>query len=186
MRIIAGKFKSKKILFPIDRNTRPLRDLVKESIFNLIENSNKFDLKINHSNILDLFSGSGSFGFECISRGAEKVIFFENYSQALKILKKNIKILKVDKNCKVIEENCFNYVQRGQIDNSKFDIIFLDPPFKEKNINILINRILEKRLLTNNGLMIIHRHKKDDLKISDKFRVLDTRFYGVSKIMIGC
>ena len=98
----------------------------------------------------------------------------------------NIKNLKVEKNCKIIEENCFNYVQRGQIDNFKFDIIFIDPPFKEKNINILINRIVEKRLLTNNGLMIIHRHKKDDLKISDKFRVLDTRFYGISKIMIGC
>ena len=160
--------------------------MVKESIFNLIENSNKFELKINNSNILDLFSGSGSFGFECISRGAKKVTFFENYSQTLKILKKNIKNLKVEKNCKIIEENCFNYVQRGQIDNFKFDIIFIDPPFKEKNINILINRIVEKRLLTNNGLIIIHRHKKDDLKISDKFRVLDTRFYGISKIMIGC
>ena len=76
MRIIAGDFKGKKIIFPLDKNTRPLRDMVKEAIFNLIENSNKFDLKLNESYVLDLFSGSGSFGLECLSRGAKEVFFF--------------------------------------------------------------------------------------------------------------
>ena len=77
MRIITGNLKGKKILFPNDKSTRPLRDMVKESIFNLIENSNKYSLKVEQSNILDLFAGSGSFGFECISRGAKKVAFFD-------------------------------------------------------------------------------------------------------------
>ena len=94
MRIISGNFKGKKIFLPPDRNTRPLRDMVKESIFNLIQHSNKIDIKINHSNILDLFSGTGSFGLECLSRGAKNVIFVENYSQILKILKKKYQITK--------------------------------------------------------------------------------------------
>ena len=78
MRIISGNFKGKKIFLPKDKKTRPLRDLVKESIFNLIEHSKKFSFSINNSKILDLFSGTGSFGLECISRGAQKVFFIEN------------------------------------------------------------------------------------------------------------
>ena len=88
MRIISGIFKGKKILEPKDIKTRPLKDLTKESIFNILNHSNKFDIKLENSNILDLFSGVGSFGIECLSRGAESVIFIENYKNALSILKK--------------------------------------------------------------------------------------------------
>ena len=81
MRIISGNFKGKKILSPKDNLTRPLKDLVKESIFNIINHSNKFKIKIEGSVILDLFSGSGSFGIECISREAKKVILLKIMSQ---------------------------------------------------------------------------------------------------------
>ena len=185
MRIIAGELKGKRILFPMNKSTRPLRDMVKESIFNLIENSNKFDLKINCSEILDLFSGSGSFGLECISRGAKKVVFFENYSQTLKILRKNILDLELKEKCDVLEEDAFNFFQYKKIIEKKFNIIFIDPPFKERKTYLLIEEILEKKILTNDGIIIIHRHIKDDVIISDKFRVLDTRSYGISKIIIG-
>ena len=80
MRIISGKFKGKKINLPIDKKTRPLRDLVKESLFNVIEHSNKININIKNSVILDLFSGSGSFGLEALSRGAKKCLFVENYT----------------------------------------------------------------------------------------------------------
>ena len=75
MRIIGGIYRGKKITLPEDKKTRPLKDIVKESIFNLIEHSNKFKIEIKNSLVLDLFAGSGSFGLECISRGAKKVIF---------------------------------------------------------------------------------------------------------------
>ena len=88
MRIIGGKNKGKKIYLPSNKNTRPLRDLVKESIFNLIEHSNKFNTSILNSKVLDLFSGTGSFGLECLSRGAKFITFVENYPYALNILKK--------------------------------------------------------------------------------------------------
>ena len=185
MRIIAGDFKGKKIIFPLDKNTRPLRDMVKEAIFNLIENSNKFDLRLNESYILDLFSGSGSFGLECLSRGAKEVFFFENYSKTLKILKKNISDLKLSQKCKVFEENCFNFFKEENKIDKKFKVIFIDPPFKEKNINSLIDLILKRKILSEKGIIILHRHKKDDLIITNKFKVIDTRVYGISKIMIG-
>ena len=69
MRIISGNFRGKKILEPKDIQTRPLKDLTKESIFNILSHSNKFKIDLENSNILDLFSGVGSFGIECLSRG---------------------------------------------------------------------------------------------------------------------
>ena len=109
MRVIGGTFKGKKLFLPNDKNTRPLKDLVKESIFNLIQHSKKINIEIKNSMILDLFSGSGSFGIECLSRGAKKVIFLENYSEVIKVLEKNIKSLKNIKNFEIIENDCFNY-----------------------------------------------------------------------------
>ena len=88
MRIISGKYKGKIIFQPNDKATRPLKDLTKESIFNIIQHSNIIRNKIENSNILDLFSGVGSFGLECISRGASNIVFYENYQNVLKILKK--------------------------------------------------------------------------------------------------
>ena len=90
MRIISGLFKGKKILEPKDINTRPLKDMTKESIFNIINHSNKFSINLKKSKVLDLFAGTGSFGLECLSRNVEFVTFVENYIGILPILKKNL------------------------------------------------------------------------------------------------
>ena len=94
MRVISGLLRGKKIFEPKDIKTRPLKDLTKESIFNIINHSNKFKVQLMGANVLDLFSGVGSFGIECISRGADKVIFAENYVGVLPVLKKNLMNIK--------------------------------------------------------------------------------------------
>ena len=105
MRIISGTFKGKKILTPNDIKTRPLKDLTKESIFNILKHSNKFNVEIKNSIVLDLFAGVGSFGIECLSNDAKYVTFVENYNGVLPILKKNLSNLKLDKKYEVIEQN---------------------------------------------------------------------------------
>ena len=185
MRIIGGKNKGKKIFLPVDKNTRPLRDMVKESIFNLIEHSNKFNTSISNSIVLDLFSGSGSFGLECLSRGAKFITFVENYVHALGILKKNISMMNALPFSEIIEDNCFELINEKKIFSKTFDIIFLDPPYKYKNINVLIEQIIEKKILKKTGIILIHRHKKDDIEITSKLNILDSRKYGISKIIIG-
>ena len=179
MRVISGDLKGKKISLPDDKKTRPLRDLVKESIFNLIE------VSINNSNILDLYSGVGSFGIECISRNAQKVTFVENYDLALKILKKNIKSFGIKDKSEVIEKNCFDLFESKKIFKEKFNLIFMDPPYKEDKINLIVDQIKEREILDKNAILIIHRHKKDNINISDKLNILDERNYGLSKIIIG-
>ena len=185
MRIISGKNKGKKIYLPIDKNTRPLRDLVKESIFNLIEHSKKFKTEIVDANILDLFSGTGSFGLECFSRGAKYITFVENYTHALDILKKNVSNMSAVSFSRIIEEDCFKFLNSEKKTSKKFDIIFLDPPYRDKKINFLIDMIIDKKILNENGIILIHRYKKDNIEISSKLKVLDIRKYGVSKIVIG-
>ena len=182
MRIVSGIHKGKKLFHSIDKNTRPLKDLTKESIFNLLIHSNFVNIDLNNSNVLDLFSGIGSFGLECLSRNAKHVTFVENYKPAIEVFKKNIKNLKILNNYKLIEkdiykQNFFNFL------NDKFDLIFIDPPYKEERINILSTLIYENKILNKNSLIIIHRNKKSIDKISDKFKIIDERNYGISKII---
>ena len=181
MRIIAGSFKGKKILEPNDTTTRPLKDLAKESIFNIIEHSNKFNTQLINSNILDLFSGVGSFGIECLSRGSKKVVFVENYSGVLPILKKNLSSLKIVKNYEILENDIYNDKVLSKL-NSKFDIIFLDPPFKDKNLSEFLLKLKNLEILNKNGLIIIHRHKDNNDNFSKKFKVVEEKKYGISKI----
>ena len=182
MRIISGKFKGKKILEPNDLNTRPLKDLTKESIFNIIKHSNKFTINFENSEILDLFSGTGSFGIECISRGAKFVTFVENYNGILPILKKNLANLKLASNYLVIEKNVFNYLNLNQL-KKQFDIIFLDPPYKEKELNELLLLFINEKILKQDGIIIIHRHKKQKDSLPNQINILEEKKYGISKIL---
>ena len=184
MRVISGHYRGKKILQPEDKETRPLKDLTKESIFNIINHSNKFKIDINESHVLDLFSGTGSFGIECLSRNAKSVIFIENYNRALNILKKNTDSLKLNNNFQIIEKNIFEDLN-FQSFKKKFDLIFLDPPYKEKRINLILLKIYEAKVLNINGIIIVHKHKKDDTILLEKFNIIEEKIYGISKIIFG-
>ena len=182
MRIISGKFKGKKILEPKDLNTRPLKDLTKESIFNIIQHSNKFKINFENSEILDLFSGTGSFGIECISRGAKFVTFVENYNEILPILKKNLANLKLVSNYSIIEKNIFDNINLKEFEK-QFDIIFLDPPYKEKNLKDVLLYLIDEKILKLGGIIIIHRHKKQIDTLPNQIKILEEKRYGISKIL---
>ena len=182
MRIISGNFKGKKILQPKDINTRPLKDLTKESIFNIINHSNKLKIKLEKSNILDLFSGVGSFGIECLSRGVVHVTFVENYNGVLPILKKNLSRLKTIDNYEVVKED-INKKKFFLELNRKFDIIFLDPPYKDKNLKNILKSINDEKILNENGVVIIHRHKNEQDLLPESFEVVEEKKYGLSKII---
>jgi len=183
MRIIGGTFKGVKIFEAFDKNTRPLKDLVKESILNILEHSKDLKISLNNSLVLDLFSGTGSFGLECISRGASKVYFFENYKQSIDILLKNIKKLKCEKKAIVLNENAFNFFENEALKNEKLDLIFLDPPYKEENIKIILENIVKLKLLKKSGLIVLHRHKKTKDDFGSKFTIKRSAKYGISKII---
>ena len=184
MRVISGKSKGKKILDPKDLNTRPLKDLTKESIFNILIHSNKFNIILQNSNVLDLFSGVGSFGLECLSRGARHVTFVENYDNVLLILKKNILNLGYQESSTIIENNIVNNLSFQTL-KKKFDIIFLDPPYKEKELPSVLNNIIKSNILNDQGIIVVHRHRKEEDKFPEKFNIIEEKTYGISKVIFG-
>ena len=181
MRIISGSFKGKKILEPKDIKTRPLKDLTKESIFNIIIHSKKFKMNLENSIILDLFSGVGSFGIECLSRNVKKVIFVENYNGVLPLLKRNLENLNLNEKFSVLEYDIYEGNIFSKLEN-KFDIIFLDPPYKNKNLDRLLIEINNQKILNQGGIVIIHRHKNEQDIIPKIFQIVDQKKYGISKI----
>ena len=92
MRIISGFLKGKTINYIKNSKTRPLKDIVRENIFNILNHSNLIKIDLLNSKVLDTYSGVGSFGIECLSRGAKKTTFVESNNEASKILKENLSI----------------------------------------------------------------------------------------------
>ena len=183
MRIISGFLKGKKLNFLKNITTRPLRDSVKENIFNILKHSNVANAEIEKSNILDLYSGVGSFGIECISRGAKKVIFFEKDINAVNILKNNLTHLSVFHKAKVFNGKIENLLKNI---NGKFNVFFLDPPFKDDYFLENLEIIKKKKFFNSEHIVIIHRESKKNDNFNDLIKILDTKKYGRSKIIFGC
>jgi len=132
-----------------------------------------------------LYAGTGSFGLECLSRKAEHVCFIENEKLAFKILNKNIEKLKTKEKTKTFFGDVLHILKKDYILSNKFDLIFCDPPFKDRKMEELIKLISKKKLLKKNGIIILHRNKDQIENLPDLFAALDKRIYGVSKIIFG-
>ncbi len=184
MRIIGGKFKGKKIFFLNNKITRPLRDFVRENIFNIIMHK-KIDTKnFEKTKILDLYSGFGSFGIECLSRNAKKVVFVEKDKSAFNVLEKNIKNLKLSDGAELNFAEIGNYILKLKSE-IKFDLIFLDPPYEDKNYLQILKILKEKKVFKEKHLVIIHREKKNYDKLDEFINIDLTRGYGRSQIIFG-
>ena len=112
MRIISGKLKGKLINYLKNKTTRPLKDSVKENIFNILEHSILVNVKIKDSFILDLYSGVGSFGIECLSRGADEVIFVEKDKNAANTINTNLRTLSIKNKARVFNESVTDFLNR--------------------------------------------------------------------------
>ena len=173
MRIISGKYKGKKIIGYDIEGTRPTQDRVKESLFGIIQDD------ILDSNCLDLFAGSGNLGIEAISNGAKSCIFVDNNKNCIKVINDNIKDID---NCEVLNMDYLDAL--NYLNNKKFDIIFLDPPYNLNCLDNILNKIIEFHLLNNNGLVICE-YENDNFK--DKYSNLELikdKKYGYKKIKI--
>ena len=182
MRIISGFLKGKKIDFLKSSVTRPLRDFVKENIFNILNHSKLITIPLKNIKILDLYSGVGSFGVECVSRQIGETTFVERDKIAISILKKNIKKLDIENKTEVFEGSVGSYLEHTK---KKFDIIFFDPPFAENFFINDLKKIKESKITNNNHLVIIHREKSSEDDLDELLSVMLTKNYGRSKILFG-
>ena len=184
MRIIAGKFKGINLYGPKDKKIRPLKDMVRENIFNFLIHSNKISFSLEESDVLDLYSGTGSFGLECISRGSVNVTFVEKNPVALKNLHKNIKKLKVEKISNVFQDDVFHLLKNRNFLKKNTNLIYLDPPFKEDKILEIFKCLIQQNNFSSKILIVLHRNKGDDIPFNS-YQCIEKKIYGNSKILFG-
>ncbi len=177
MRIIAGKFGSRKINAVPGMNTRPTTDKVKEAIFSRI--GPYFDGGV----MLDLFAGSGSMSLEALSRGFDSCILVDKDYHAIKTIKENIQLLQVQDQCQVIKKEAMATLKELAIKQEKFDLVFLDPPYAAQKIAELLNLLCEYGCLNSRAYVICESDKEVELpeSVQNLQRVKEAT-YGITKI----
>jgi 16S rRNA (guanine(966)-N(2))-methyltransferase RsmD len=151
IRVISGIYKGKRLNKVRSSLVRPIPDKLKETLFNIIQE------EVKGSVFLDGFAGTGSVGIEALSRGAEKVIFIDEYFPAVKVIKANLKKCGVENRVQVIHREFNRGVIQLAKESLKFDMVFLDPPYKlleERNPL----KVIKKREVLKPGGKIILRH----------------------------
>ena len=178
MRIISGTARGTKLYTLEGKDTRPTLDRIKESLFNIIKN------KILDSYVLDLFAGSGAIGLELASRGAKKVILCDNSKEAVKIINKNIE--KTNLQEKVELKNIASHKLLDDMQNQKFDIIFIDPPYNSDLIVKSVEKIFKNDMLSTEGIIILETDQEERiLKEIKEYgqNIYDIRRYGRVKLI---
>ncbi|MBE5756585.1 MAG: 16S rRNA (guanine(966)-N(2))-methyltransferase RsmD [Clostridiales bacterium] len=164
MRVVAGKFKGMRLLEFKGEDIRPTSDYAKESLFNILKD------KVIGATFLDLFAGTGNMGIEALSRGAEEVVFVDKSKKSIELIKKNLE--KVKATAEVKNTDSLSYLS---LTDKKFDIIFIDPPYKSNLGFLALDLIKEKDLLTEDGVAIFENEDKKEVEGLIK---VDERKYG--------
>ena len=178
IRIIGGKWKGKKIYFDLNDDLRPTPDRAKETLFNWLGQ----DLKKMYC--LDLFSGTGALGFEAFSRGAEKVTFVEKNKEYLQKIKNVYLEMSEKADCDFFCAVCLEWIQNNN-SGTKYDLIFIDPPFNKNLVHDLLAAILEKELLSKNGQIYFEFEKKLDLEIPESLNLKKKKSLGKKSYVLA-
>ena len=178
IRIIGGKWKGKKIYFDLNDDLRPTPDRAKETLFNWLGQD------LNKIHCLDLFSGTGALGFEAFSRGAEKVTFVEINKEYLQKIKKVYLEMSEKADCDFFCAECLEWIQNNN-SGTKYDLIFIDPPFNKNLIHNLLFAILEKKLLSKNGQIYFEFEKKLDLEIPKSLNLKKKKSLGKKSYVLA-
>ncbi len=170
MRVIGGKYRSRVLSEFAGQEVRPTSDRAKEALFNILA------FKTIGARVLDLFAGSGSLGIESLSRGAKEVVFNDAAKDSLTIVKKNLNTLKISigEEAKLVGYDFATCLQTLQ---GKFDIIFLDPPYRLDYGRKAMEIIVQRGLLSENGVIVYERDRTFDGEIAG-LNKYDERKYG--------
>ena len=189
MRIIRGKARGTKINTIDEVTTRPTLDRVRESLFNIIQNY------VSNTYVLDIFAGSGALGIEALSRGAKHAVFCDINKDAVKIINENLMKTRLKENAIVYNMNYKKMIEKLSKNDFKFDIVFVDPPYKENLAVNSVKLIIQNNLLNENGIIIIETDEKErDLKELQelnkidnenlqKIKIIDERKYGRANLI---
>ena len=177
MRIISGQFKGRIIKVPKSKLVRPTTDRNKESLFNYLNNIIDFD----GIKVCDIYAGSGALGLEALSRGAAEVHFVEKNFVIYKTLQENIDTFGVEDSTKIFKMEAVKFTSIGQ--HERYDLILADPPFFKDDVHTVLENLIGRNYLKEDGLIIIERSIQTKEKDIENFncepfkRMGDSLFY---------
>ncbi len=173
MRIIGGELRGRVLKSPPKGDVRPIQDKVKAAIFNMLQD------KVCEATVLDLFAGSGAFGFEALSRGASHVVFVESDWKLAKLLEENLQALGVADRGSVLHDDVLTTLEDFGSSEKIFGLIFSDPPYGQGLAKLSLLRAAECAIVAESGVLITETHKKEELPETAGSLVLwKRRLYG--------
>jgi len=178
VKVISGSLKGRNIEGYSILGTRPTMDRVKESVFGMIQNH------LRESVVLDLFSGSGNYGIEAISNGASKVFFNDYNKKCIKVIKNNLERFNVLKQAVITNLDYKKALDFYKEEGVTFDLIFLDPPYKDRIIDDILDFINNNDLLNDKGLVICELTSNDLSDTYGNLVLFKERSYGEKQVFI--
>jgi 16S rRNA (guanine966-N2)-methyltransferase len=170
MRIIGGKYKGRRIQEPKSKDTRPTKDRVREAVFNMIRGILP---DIENLSVLDLYAGSGSYGFEALSRGAEKVVFVDSDRECMRCIRLSLEQLNIpDSQVRFIKRDSIAAIEEFGSKGEQFNVIFADPPYNADLAKKTLNTLNQCDILSRFSILIIEHHIDEKLSLMDGFFTL--------------
>ena len=169
MRIISGEKKGARLFSLKKRNIRPTSDKVRGAIFNILAS-------VEDEKVLDLFAGSGALGIEALSRGAEQVVFVDDSSSSLNLIRKNLEKLGFKSKSKLIKKDVIRFLKSESAE--RYDLILADPPYGKGLCQKILEVLSEKELLNPDGILVVEHHKKEMMGKAGDFTLLREKKYG--------
>ncbi len=183
MRIIGGKYKGLKLLPPVGNKIRPTSDRFKESLFSIIT-SNKYNINISNSNVIDICSGIGSLGIEALSRGAASVYFIDKDYKSIEVIYKNLSKLNInnqtENNVEVIRDDALKALKNIK---KLFQIVLIDPPYSSNITEMCLVKLKKFKLINKNSYVFAESSKLENINCAG-YQILDIKIYGNSKLTI--
>lgn len=178
MRVIAGTYGGRRLKAVPGNQTRPTTDKVKEALFSMI--GPYFD----GGKALDLFAGTGGLGIEAVSRGCDLAVLVDKQRQVQNVIAENIAITKEPERFRVIKTAAQNALNTLATEQQQFDYVFLDPPYRFKIIQQLLEKLATLNLLTNQAQIIVETEKEDEIILPEHFELIKHHDYGITKISV--
>jgi 16S rRNA (guanine(966)-N(2))-methyltransferase RsmD len=181
MRIIGGKARGRKIKAPRGRETRPMRDFVREAVFSSVGDA------VIGARVLDLFAGSGSLGLEALSRGAEGAVFVDSSAEAVRVIRENLEALGLAGRGEVVRAEVLAYLRRNAGKVPPFGLIFVDPPYKMdlESRGEILEELEKGGYLAPGALVIMQTPREMEIPTAGKgLRHVKRRRYGESVVDI--
>jgi 16S rRNA (guanine966-N2)-methyltransferase len=175
MRVISGTYKGRTLKSVRDPRLRPAAEHVRESIFNILQNR----LSLRGAHVLDLFAGSGSLGFEALSRGAARVVFVDEWRGATKIIEENSRLLHCDDRCEIIKADVHRFLRHAE---GQYDLVFVDPPYRLEGAPDIPHKIFEMGLLSPAGLIIMEHATRTRIQSDGSLSLVSERTFGSTKV----